>query len=615
MDKYQILSNPVENETISSLLKLWDNSVEHQFVPGLFSYGFFEVMNPLTFSKRWDFSNTIGDLGKMYQLINNAYQKLFVLDMSAEGIEDLNKILTFERKEYIRYEAIDIVIFVSCIVKIFYFCKINQLENAIIEINSALECMDSREYLGDRYLRYYEPGLGIDIRRLKNINSISDSALIFFKGYLYEQLKSWKDAYNCYGDAIEKFPFVPMYFWHFGMMAYQLGDKQNADKNLQRAIKLYKNYISNSQTNTNYVSDRHKTEENISRGKQFLEQLEVAYAQYSDDTEIIANDISIKETNNNSSTNIKAPKENLLQSVGNDEIKAAKIVSAYVTKKNANGIFLDVGCNRQAFMPKEEFGEKWDSIKAGDCLEVVLNQKEDGDAPYVKLVKTDKEKQVSQQTNNEKSDKANNEDKTLASNYINLGNYHKEQEKYEDAVMAYDKAIELDSTNYYVYVKRAEVKKLLNKHEEALADIEQAMFLNPQYDRAYSFCGDLMQDMGNIEDAVLDYGKAIEFNPVRAYAYAYAKRGLLFIKQQKYDMGVDNLKSAILFAPEWKEQIIKELQNEQEKNPEISKIIDILEFPNRGCNSDAPHGNQEIDLAEKQKDKSINSDNDTEDYF
>ncbi|MCR4573639.1 MAG: 30S ribosomal protein S1 [Lentisphaeria bacterium] len=80
------------------------------------------------------------------------------------------------------------------------------------------------------------------------------------------------------------------------------------------------------------------------------------------------------------------------QSNGAD-INEDKIVTGRVAEKNENGILLDIGFKAEAFIPKADLGEKWETLKTGDSLEVYLEQMEDEEnVPSVSLHKAELQK-------------------------------------------------------------------------------------------------------------------------------------------------------------------------------------------------------------------------------
>ncbi len=85
--------------------------------------------------------------------------------------------------------------------------------------------------------------------------------------------------------------------------------------------------------------------------------------------------------------------EDLLKQSNGADINEDKIVTGRVAEKNENGILLDIGFKAEAFIPKADLGEKWETLKTGDSLEVYLEQMEDEEnVPSVSLHKAELQK-------------------------------------------------------------------------------------------------------------------------------------------------------------------------------------------------------------------------------
>ena len=70
------------------------------------------------------------------------------------------------------------------------------------------------------------------------------------------------------------------------------------------------------------------------------------------------------------------------------------------------------------------------------------------------------------------------------------------------------------------YFNRGVDKSNLGKKEEAILDYNKAIELNPSNDNAYSNRGNAKDDLGRKKEAILDYNKAIELNPNNDNAYS-----------------------------------------------------------------------------------------------
>jgi serine/threonine protein kinase len=87
------------------------------------------------------------------------------------------------------------------------------------------------------------------------------------------------------------------------------------------------------------------------------------------------------------------------------------------------------------------------------------------------------------------------------------------QKKYDKAIEAYSKAIELNPNDFGLYNNRAVVYHATGEYEKAIADYAKAIELNPYHFSAYNNRGAVYEDIGNIEMAIADYRKAMELEP------------------------------------------------------------------------------------------------------
>jgi len=80
-------------------------------------------------------------------------------------------------------------------------------------------------------------------------------------------------------------------------------------------------------------------------------------------------------------------------------------------------------------------------------------------------------------------------DKAQAEQYKQSGNSHMSGKKFDAAIDAYDKAINLDPTNPVYYSNRAAAHSSKGDHLSAIGDAEQAISVDPQFVKAYHRLG------------------------------------------------------------------------------------------------------------------------------
>uniref|UniRef100_A0A8D8V4T2 Small glutamine-rich tetratricopeptide repeat-containing protein beta n=1 Tax=Cacopsylla melanoneura TaxID=428564 RepID=A0A8D8V4T2_9HEMI len=103
--------------------------------------------------------------------------------------------------------------------------------------------------------------------------------------------------------------------------------------------------------------------------------------------------------------------------------------------------------------------------------------------------------------------------KIEAEKYKNLGNTAMQQDKPEQAVIEYSKAIECDNSNPVYYCNRAASNNKLKNYKLALRDCQIAIKIDPHYAKAYGRMGLAYTQMNNFKAALEAYTKAAELDP------------------------------------------------------------------------------------------------------
>nr|CAB3265685.1 RNA polymerase II-associated protein 3-like [Phallusia mammillata] len=107
----------------------------------------------------------------------------------------------------------------------------------------------------------------------------------------------------------------------------------------------------------------------------------------------------------------------------------------------------------------------------------------------------------------------NDEEKAVAEKFKQEGNGHMREERYEEAISCYDKAIAVDSCNAVYYCNRAAAHTGRQKFDLSLRDCKKALEIDPQYSKAYSRMGLTYSKMEIYDEAIKCYEKALELDP------------------------------------------------------------------------------------------------------
>ncbi len=130
-----------------------------------------------------------------------------------------------------------------------------------------------------------------------------------------------------------------------------------------------------------------------------------------------------------------------------------------------------------------------------------------------------------------------------ALDYVNRGFTYDQLQRYKEALVDYERAIQLDHTLIQIYYNRGLTYRNLHRNNEALADYNWAIQLDPTYAPAYNDRGITYYNLGQYEEALTDYDRAIQLDPT--YAPAYSNRGLTYYDLQRYEEALINYNQAI----------------------------------------------------------------------
>ena len=121
------------------------------------------------------------------------------------------------------------------------------------------------------------------------------------------------------------------------------------------------------------------------------------------------------------------------------------------------------------------------------------------------------------------------------------------EDQYKEAILNYDKIIELDPKNSAIYRWRAEAKTQLGWNDAAINDYSKMIELNPCMD-TYETRGKALYRLKRYQQAIADFGKMIEIDP--DVPFGYIERGEALYELGKYKEAIDDFSKAIEIDPE-----------------------------------------------------------------
>ena len=132
--------------------------------------------------------------------------------------------------------------------------------------------------------------------------------------------------------------------------------------------------------------------------------------------------------------------------------------------------------------------------------------------------------------------------------YNNRGFAYTEKGEYDRAIEDLNKAIELDPSDAYAYTNRGVAYSKKGEHDRALEDYNKAIELDPNDANAYSNRGNAYSEKGEYDRAIEDHNKAIEFKPDDAEIYS--NRGVAYQGKGEYDRAIKDYNKAIELEPD-----------------------------------------------------------------
>ena len=133
--------------------------------------------------------------------------------------------------------------------------------------------------------------------------------------------------------------------------------------------------------------------------------------------------------------------------------------------------------------------------------------------------------------------------KNLGDIQAELGRFYGKLNKYDEALAAHKKAIELDPNNANPWDGKGFVYRMQGKYDEALAAYNKAIELDPKIANSWNGKGFVYRMQGKYDDALAAYKKAIELDP--KYAFPWNGIGNVYRMQGKYDDALISYKKAI----------------------------------------------------------------------
>ena len=139
------------------------------------------------------------------------------------------------------------------------------------------------------------------------------------------------------------------------------------------------------------------------------------------------------------------------------------------------------------------------------------------------------------------------QNKDLARIYYDLGLELTKEKKYAEAIVAYNKAVEIEPFYPIVYNKLGEVLREIERFEEAIAAFQKAITFSSSYAQAYHNLGLTYVKQDKLLEAIKAYQQAIKLDPT--YIEIYNDLGSVLLKQGKVQEALFLHQKALSFNP------------------------------------------------------------------
>jgi len=133
--------------------------------------------------------------------------------------------------------------------------------------------------------------------------------------------------------------------------------------------------------------------------------------------------------------------------------------------------------------------------------------------------------------------------------WMKKGNTHYDTKQYKEAIVNYDRAVQLDPNYAIAYNQRGNAYYYLKEYQKAIADYNRAIELDPTMITAYNGRGNVYNALKEYQKALADYNRAIELDPTMVVAYN--SRGNVYYALKEYQKAIVDYNRGIQLDPNY----------------------------------------------------------------
>jgi tetratricopeptide (TPR) repeat protein len=124
-----------------------------------------------------------------------------------------------------------------------------------------------------------------------------------------------------------------------------------------------------------------------------------------------------------------------------------------------------------------------------------------------------------------------------------------EQSKYNEAIRAYDEALNLDSKLALAWNSRGVALHSISKNEEAIQSYNEAIKIDQNYCASWYNIGNIRREMENHGAAINAYDNVIKIDP--KHIMAWNNKAASLLKLERFDEAIDACKKAVELNPKY----------------------------------------------------------------
>ena len=153
-----------------------------------------------------------------------------------------------------------------------------------------------------------------------------------------------------------------------------------------------------------------------------------------------------------------------------------------------------------------------------------------------------------------------------------------DQEKLEDAIEAYNRALSIKPNDAQAYYNMGNALKDQEKLEEAIDAYRKALSIKPDYADAYVNMGNVLTDQEKLEDAIEAYNGALSNEPDNAEAYYNIGNALK--DQEKLGEAIEAYDKALSVKPDYADahfnlSLIKKYEEDDDQIIQAQKLYEL----------------------------------------